>query len=71
MKLNSLLASNCNPINKIKICKNGIDEEKGEIWKGDAASLEVKYKQVRVVNWYIDFLQYPTHTDVLLVAFVK
>lgn len=46
-------------------------KKKGEIWKGDAASLEAKYKQVRVVNWYIDFLQYPTHTDVLLVAFVK
>ena len=71
MKLNSLLASNCNPINKIKICKAGLDEEKGEIWKGDVASLEAKYKQIRVVNWYIDFLQYATHTDVLLVAFVK
>lgn len=31
MKLNSLLTSNCNPINKIKICKDGLEEEKGEI----------------------------------------
>lgn len=70
-KLNALLSSNCNPVNKVKICREGLAEDEGLIWEGNTADLDVKHKQLRVNTWYIDFLEYASHTDVQLVAFIK
>ena len=55
MKLNSLIKSNFNPVNMIKVQFNDPSSASGyfDAYEGELKNLSAHYKNLKVINWYV------------------
>lgn len=73
MKLNSLIKSNVNPVNMIKVQFNDPSSASGyfDAYEGELKNLSAHYKNLKVINWYVKEVVNASATDVWLVVKLK
>lgn len=73
MKLNSLIKSNVNPVNMIKVQFNDPSSASGyfDAYEGELKNLSAHYKNLKVINWCVKEVVNASATDVWLVVELK